>query len=65
MVQEFLLNKELFILCSRKFLLWNIFLQLPKLAADSKVLGGFVVGSIEGTIVLDNFSVLDMLYTAC
>lgn len=64
MVQEFLLNKELFMLCGRQFLPWNTFSQLPRLAVDGKVPGGFVVGSTEGTTVLDNLSVLDVLRTA-
>ncbi|RFU33188.1 hypothetical protein B7463_g3139, partial [Scytalidium lignicola] len=62
MVQEFLLNRKLLMLCGRKYIPWNTFLQFPRLVADGRIPGGFV-GSTMGT-VLDNLSVLEVLRTA-
>jgi hypothetical protein len=63
MVQEFLLNKELLMLCGRNFIPWNIFPQFPRLAADGQIPGGFA-GSLMGTTILNNLSVLEVLRTA-
>ncbi|KAF4624471.1 hypothetical protein G7Y89_g13702 [Cudoniella acicularis] len=61
MVQEFLLNKELLIVCGKFSLPWNTFTQLPRLAADGEVPEGFVGRSMAGTRIPNSLSVLDVL----
>jgi hypothetical protein len=49
-------------LCGRNFIPWNIFPQFPRLVADGQIPGGFA-GSMMGTIILNNLSMLEVLRT--
>ena len=64
MMQEFLLNDTVLMLCGRETIPWKLFLQMPRLGVDGEIPGAGIVGTLGETTRSDNLSVLEVLRTA-